>query len=51
MAFGRQKDSSDSGDEVTSVTETDVEPDGPFDIDDFDDPAVAAEGRLDWARC
>jgi hypothetical protein len=52
MAFGRQKgDVSNSGDEVTStskVTETgDDELDGPFDIDDFDDPAVAAEGRLD----
>lgn len=50
MAFGRQKDVNDSGDrgdEVTSTADTDVEPDGPFDIDDFDDPAVAAEGRLD----
>jgi hypothetical protein len=48
MAFGRQKDDmSDSGDEVSSVAETDDQPDGPFDIDDFDDPAVAAEGRLD----
>jgi hypothetical protein len=48
MAFGRQKGdvSDDSGDEV-SVTETDDGLDGPFDIDDFDDPAVAAEGRLD----
>ncbi|BBY91255.1 hypothetical protein MGALJ_09240 [Mycobacterium gallinarum] len=47
MAFGRQKDVKDSGDEVTSTGDADVEPDGPFDIDDFDDPAVAAEGRLD----
>lgn len=51
MAFGRQKDNvSGSGDEATNskVTENgDDEPDGPFDIDDFDDPAVAAEGRLD----
>lgn len=47
MAFGRQKDVNDSGDEVNSMGDADVEPDGPFDIDDFDDPAVAAEGRLD----
>ena len=51
MAFGKQKssdDSGDSGDEVTSAPGTDDdEPDGPFDIDDFDDPSVATEGRLD----
>jgi hypothetical protein len=51
MAFGRQKDdvgdSADQGDEDSSVTETDDELDGPFDIDDFDDPAMATEGRLD----
>ncbi|MFI5506991.1 DUF3710 domain-containing protein [Mycobacterium sp. NPDC051804] len=52
MAFGKQKgdesgSSGDSGDEVTPVTENDDDLDGPFDIEDFDDPAVAAEGRLD----
>ena len=52
MAFGRQKgdesgSSGDSGDEVTPVTVKDDDLDGPFDIEDFDDPAVAAEGRLD----
>ena len=52
MAFGRQKgdvsgSSGDSGDEVAPVTDNDDDLDGPFDIEDFDDPAVAAEGRLD----
>jgi hypothetical protein len=52
MAFYRQKGdvSGDSGDEVTTaaqVTDIDDDVDGPFDIEDFDDPAAAAEGRLD----
>ncbi|HKP40196.1 DUF3710 domain-containing protein [Mycobacterium sp.] len=42
MAFGRRKDS----DDVTHADDRD-EIDGPFDIDDFDDPSAAAEGRLD----
>jgi hypothetical protein len=54
MAFGKRK-SSDKIDESAAqpAVEPVVEPageddlDGPFDIDDFDDPAVAAEGRLD----
>jgi hypothetical protein len=47
MAFGKKK-SGDSGDEVISVPGTDDDGlDGPFDIDDFDDPSAAAEGRLD----
>jgi hypothetical protein len=50
MAFGKRK-SDDSGadiDENTSVPEADNgEPDGPFDVEDFDDPSVAAVGRLD----
>ncbi len=50
MAFGKKK-SGDSGDEVTTtslVPETDDDGlDGPFDIDDFDDPSAATEGRLD----
>jgi hypothetical protein len=50
MAFGRQKGdvSGDRGDEVTSAPVTDDDGmDGPFDIDDFDDPSAATEGRLD----
>ena len=51
MAFGKKKGdaSGDSGDEVTSpAPESDDDGlDGPFDIDDFDDPSAATEGRLD----
>jgi hypothetical protein len=50
MAFGKQKGdaSGDSGgNEVTSAPEGDDELDGPFDIDDFDDPSTATVGRLD----
>jgi len=47
MAFGSKK-SSGSGDEVIAASETDDDGlDGPFDIDDFDDPSAATEGRLD----
>jgi len=49
MAFGKRKgvDSSDS-DEGISVSATDSdELDGPFDVEDFDDPSVATVGRLD----
>jgi hypothetical protein len=54
MAFGKRKSSDKIGEPapeptaepvVESATEGDLE--GPFDIDDFDDPAVAAQGRLD----
>jgi hypothetical protein len=43
MAFGKHHDSDDdlTGDPV------DEDLDGPFDIEDFDDPATAALGRLD----
>jgi hypothetical protein len=44
MAFGKRKH---SGDDVEDVTPADNEFEGPFDIDDFDDPSVAAVGRLD----
>lgn len=53
MAFGKRKSSDKIGEPATPAAEPVVEPageedlDGPFDIDDFDDPAVAAEGRLD----
>ncbi|RDH75211.1 DUF3710 domain-containing protein [Mycolicibacterium moriokaense] len=57
MAFGRhaKSDDPDFDDEVGEVGETsesdsgarDDELDGPFDIDDFDDPAAAAVARLD----
>ena len=49
MAFGKRK----SNDDLDEVTETatppadDGEPDGPFDIEDFDDPSLAALARLD----
>jgi uncharacterized protein DUF3710 len=51
MAFGRRSDEDDSehtsagpaGEHVESADELD----GPFDIDDFDDPAVAELARLD----
>lgn len=50
MAFGKQKGdaSGDRGDEVTPALDVDDDGlDGPFDIDDFDDPATATVGRLD----
>ncbi|BCI52861.1 hypothetical protein NIIDNTM18_21390 [Mycolicibacterium litorale] len=54
MAFGKRKSSGKIGEPaqqpaaepvVDPVGEEDLE--GPFDIEDFDDPAVAAQGRLD----
>ncbi len=57
MAFGKRKsdDSGDSesasSDEDASVPATDSgELDGPFDVEDFDDPSVATVGRLDLGR-
>ncbi|WP_197373575.1 DUF3710 domain-containing protein [Mycolicibacterium baixiangningiae] len=54
MAFGKRKSSGEIGEPAQEpVAGTTVEQpgeeelDGPFDIDDFDDPAVAAQGRLD----
>jgi hypothetical protein len=44
MAFGRHK--TNPGDDVTEAP-VDDELDGPFDIDDFDDPSMAPVGRLD----
>jgi Protein of unknown function (DUF3710) len=48
MAFGKRK-SDDDREDLTASPETDdgEELDGPFDIDDFDDPSVATAGRLD----
>lgn len=45
MAFGKHKDGDDVNDpaEVADVDELE----GPFDIDDFDDPSTAEGGRLD----
>jgi hypothetical protein len=51
MAFGKRK----SNDETTDAgsvppgreSQRDVEPEGPFDIDDFEDPEQAALARLD----
>ena len=48
MAFGKDKSSDDPQDPTgPAATEDDDELDGPFDIDDFDDPSVAALARLD----
>ncbi|WP_204080959.1 DUF3710 domain-containing protein [Mycobacterium riyadhense] len=56
MAFGRRKDDNDnsSGEPVAAevedqaaVEDTDEELEGPFDIEDFDDPKVAELARLD----
>ncbi|WP_193043202.1 DUF3710 domain-containing protein [Mycolicibacterium baixiangningiae] len=54
MAFGKRKSNGEIGEPAqepvagTTVEQPgEVELDGPFDIDDFDDPAVAAQGRLD----
>jgi hypothetical protein len=49
MAFGKRKSSDDDPQDVTSPAATDSgdELDGPFDIDDFDDPSMAALARLD----
>jgi hypothetical protein len=44
MAFGKNNDVSE---EVTSAPEGEDDLDGPFDIDDFDDPTTATVGRLD----
>jgi Protein of unknown function (DUF3710) len=51
MAFGKHAQSDDDGSD-DKVVETDSgagddELDGPFDIDDFDDPSAAAVARLD----
>jgi hypothetical protein len=45
MAFGKRKDGDDGGN-VNDVNDID-DIEGPFDIDDFDDPATAAMARLD----
>src|SRR3954464_13830414 len=51
MAFGRhaRPEDDDFNDEVvgTDSAADDDELDGPFDIDDFEDPAAAAQARLD----
>ena len=49
MAFGRNKNSDDDRQDATPSAATDGgdELDGPFDIDDFDDPSVAGLARLD----
>ena len=50
MAFGKRKDNDDSVEDATESTAAagnGDELDGPFDIDDFDDPSVAALARLD----
>jgi hypothetical protein len=54
MAFGRRKPKEPQpGDEADAVVGTPVESsavddlDGPFDIEDFDESAIATEGRLD----
>ncbi|HET9564712.1 MAG TPA: DUF3710 domain-containing protein [Mycobacterium sp.] len=49
MAFGRHSKDDDTDDEAVGSAPAagDDELDGPFDIDDFDDPATAAVARLD----
>src|SRR5262245_45916672 len=52
MAFGKHRDSGDANEPAADATAAndvdDVdEPDGPFDIDAFDDQSTAALGRLD----
>ena len=52
MAFGKHRDTGDvhePADDVTAGNDVDDvdELDGPFDIDDFDDPSTAELGRLD----
>jgi len=48
MAFGKRKDSDDvDGPADLTGDPVDEELEGPFDIDDFDDAATAAQGRLD----
>jgi len=57
MAFGRNRSKDEPADEagVPEATErelpvenaADADPEGPFDIEDFDDPAAAEAGRLD----
>ena len=51
MAFGRHARPDDDAfdDDVVGADSAadDDELDGPFDIDDFDDPAAAAQARLD----
>ena len=47
MAFGKHKDSDDAS-ETTDVTNAGSDEfDGPFDVEDFDDPDAAVVGRLD----
>jgi hypothetical protein len=47
MAFGKHRDPNEPDDEVVAGSDLDDEVDGPFDIEDFDDAATAALGRLD----
>jgi hypothetical protein len=50
MAFGKRTSNDDTGDEVAASAPPppmDDEPEGPFDIEDFDDPSQAALARLD----
>lgn len=56
MAFGKRKQQDSDQEQVathepavpaTIDTDTDTDLEGPFDIEDFDDPEVAALGRLD----
>lgn len=51
MALGRRSDKDDieptAAEDVEAQDDTDEEIEGPFDIEDFDDPAVAELARLD----
>src|SRR5690242_21836599 len=47
MAFGKHIDDDVDGTDEVTGDPVDEELDGPFDVDDFDDPSTAALGRLD----
>jgi len=51
MALGKRKRNDDTGEEIAASAPPppvdDDEPEGPFDIEDFDDPSQAALARLD----
>jgi hypothetical protein len=47
MAFSKHSHDDSDDEAVESAADVDDELDGPFDIDDFDDPSVATQGRLD----
>jgi hypothetical protein len=47
MAIGKHKDGDDVNPPINNDPDDPADLDGPFDVDDFDDPATAAVARLD----